>query len=310
MGDRALLASEVWWTPVEKLPVRMVETWNGRHLLMQNWRYLRTAGHIIRDMEISISDVYGYCPLSGPDCCFDRLSNLHSELWCHEMPVESWKIYHRSLLKKSRAGLLGTGSMAPFFSRLSMAFCRYSVLFLVKNCLSVLVRGGNESHSNRTPDLRILDDLHSPWRFCQACANPARWAPTGFSSLPAGTLRRSSLLFRCERLSPLLVEISGRRTCCLAAAVGEVLVLLVLLAILKGRSLPSWLTGGPNLWCTNNLEVPAALGAGFSGTLKCVVRPLWRECLCCMVKIFASNCLMLGPKRFLPWNGTVLTLAT
>ena len=128
------------------------------------------------------------------------------------MPVESWKIYHRSLLKKSRAGLLGTGSMAPFFSRLSMAFCRYSVLFLVRNCLSVLVRGGNESHSNRTPDLRILDDLHSPRRFCQACANPARWAPTGFSSLPAGTLRRSSLLFRCERLSPLLVEISGRRT--------------------------------------------------------------------------------------------------
>ena len=58
--------------------------------------------------------------------------------------------------------------MALFFSRLSMAFCRYSVLFLVRNFLSVLVRGGNESHSNRTPDLRILDDLHSPRRFYQA----------------------------------------------------------------------------------------------------------------------------------------------
>ena len=120
------------------------------------------------------------------------------------MPAESWKIYHRSPLMKSREGLLGTGSMAPFFSRLSMVFCRSSVLFLVRNCLSVLVRGGNESHSNRTPDLRILDDLHSPRRFCQAWANPARRALTGFSSLPAGTFRRSSLLFRCERLSPLV----------------------------------------------------------------------------------------------------------
>ena len=33
-------------------------------------------------------------------------------------------------------------------------------------------------------------------------------------------------------------------------------------------------------------------------------------CCCCMVKIFASNSLMLGLKRFWPWNGAVLALAT
>ena len=166
----------------------------------------------------------------------------------------------KSLLEKSREGLLGICSMAPFFSRLSMAFCRYSVLFLVRNCLSVRSSTvpnclGKEFHSNRTPDPRILDDLHLPRGFCQACENPARRASAGFSSLLAGIFWRSSLLFRCERLSP----------CWLGSLAEELAAWLLRLEKFwfcwfcwpfRKDCLHSWLTGGPNLWCTNNLEVP------------------------------------------------------
>ena len=105
----------------------------------------------------------------------------------------------------------GMFSMAPFFSRLSIASSSSSFLFLVGNCLGVPVRGGRESHSRRTPDHRILDDRHSPVAgFCQDWAKPARWAPTGVSSLMAGTLRRSSLLLGRVGLPPHRLEARGR----------------------------------------------------------------------------------------------------
>ena len=62
-------------------------------------------------------------------------------------------------------------------------------LFLVANWMGVLVKGGWwHSHFNRTPDRRILDDLHSPSRFCHGWAKPARRAPTNAPSL-SGTLK-------------------------------------------------------------------------------------------------------------------------
>ena len=72
-----------------------------------------------------------------------------------------------SLLKNPRKRLLWTGSMAPFSSRLSTAFCRSCFLLLVGKWMGVLVKGDWwHSHFNRTPNRRILDNLHSPSRFC------------------------------------------------------------------------------------------------------------------------------------------------
>ena len=95
-------------------------------------------------------------------------------------------------LKKPTERLLWTGSMAPFSSRLSTAFCRTCFFFLVGNCMGLLVKGGWwDSHCNRTPNRWMFDDLHSPGRFCHRWTKPARRAPTYSPSL-AGTCRRSS----------------------------------------------------------------------------------------------------------------------
>ena len=194
-------------------------------------------------------------PISCPDRCFDRLSSLHLECY-HHMPDESWKICHwtqipiffgskKSVLKKPGEGFLATCSMAPFFSRLSMVFSRSSVLFLVRNCLGVLIRGRNESHSNRTHDLRILDGLHSPRRFCQAWANPARRAPTGFFSL---------------LILAFFSRMKGFAPCWLGSLAEELAAWLFWFCQFCWPFwkdyLPSCLIGGPKLWCTDNLEVP------------------------------------------------------
>ena len=178
--------------------------------------------------------------------------------------------------------------MAPFFSRLSMAFCRYSVLFSVRNCLSVLVRTSEfwmtcpeaQKLGSAKPVQTLLSEpLLASLHYQQVpVGGPAFFLSVkGFPPCWLGSL--------AEKLAAWLLRLEKFWFCWLCWPYWK-------------DCLPSWLTGGPNLWCTDNLEVPAALGAGFLGTLKCVVRPLWRECCCCMVKIFASNSLILGPKRF------------
>ena len=169
-----------------------------------------------------------------------------------------------SLLKKIREQLLWTDSMAPFSSRLSTAFCRSCFLLLVRKWMGVLVKGGWwHSLFNRTPDHRILDDMHSPSRFCHCWVKTARRAPTNTPSL-------SGLLW-CIRW----------RSCCFVTCS----------AVRSKRTgyNPSWPTGGPSLWCTHGLNCVDDFGAGFSGTLKWLVRPLCRACWSFIVKIFSSN---------------------
>ena len=85
-----------------------------------------------------------------------------------------------SLLKK----LEGAAPVDKLYGRLSTAFCRSCFFFLAENWMGILVKGGWwHSHFNRTPDRSILDDLHSPSRFCQCWAKPASRAPTNINQL-------------------------------------------------------------------------------------------------------------------------------
>ena len=77
----------------------------------------------------------------------------------------------------------------------------------------------------------------------------------------------------------------------------------------KDWLLPSWPTGGPSLWCMDGLNCVDDFGAGFLGTLKWLVRLLWRACWSIMVKIFSSNSWGYRPTSLCPWNGAVLALA-
>ena len=77
----------------------------------------------------------------------------------------------------------------------------------------------------------------------------------------------------------------------------------------KNWLLPSWPTGGPSLWCMGSLNCIDDFGVGFLGTLKWLVRLLWRACWSLMVKIFWSDSWGYRPTRLYPWNGAVLALA-
>ena len=167
-----------------------------------------------------------------------------------------------------------------------MAFCRYSVLFLVRNFLSVLVRGGNESHSNRTPDLRILDDLHSPRRFYQALQTlgeplPAslhhKLAPLGG---PAFFLGVKGFPLLAEELAAWLLQLGKFWFCWLCWPFWK-------------DCLPSWLTGGPNLWCTNSLGLPKDTSHLISCRLEATDTAETTSFLDALARILTCSCMIL-----------------
>ena len=144
--------------------------WSLVRWLMQQRRYFCTHWNV----EICVVDVYGHYPLSGLDSCPDELCCLHLEVRDYQMPFERGQGNDRMHLtsflgnkfnkkesaeeapwKKRREWLLQMGSMAPFFSSLFTASCGFS-LFLVGNCMGVLVRGGKDpplQQNTRTQDL-------------------------------------------------------------------------------------------------------------------------------------------------------------
>ena len=137
-------------------------------------------------MEISIADVYKHCPLSGPDGCPDGLSCLHLEVRDDQMPAESGQVNDwmqiwepESVCWKSPESCSCRLALWPSFSAgclwppVAPLSCSWSETV----SMGVLVRGGRDSHSNKTPECRILDDRHLHSRFCQDWAKPARWAP-------------------------------------------------------------------------------------------------------------------------------------
>ena len=135
------------------------------------------------------------------------------------MLVQSGKIYKgrrspgNSLLKKPRQQLLQTGSLAPSPAGClphSAAFVSCSWLETVWESLSK--EADDIPTSNRTPNYRILDGLHSPSRFCHCWPKPARRAPTNAPSL-AGTFRRSSHLLGSTTLR-LSARVPGEGTSC------------------------------------------------------------------------------------------------
>ena len=210
-----------------------------------------------------------------------RLFNVDRSITGRKSPVFFGT--RNSLLKKPSQQLLWTSSMAPFSSRFSMAFCRSCFLFLVENWMGVLVKGGWwHYHFNRTPDRRILDDLHSLSRFCHCWPKPASRAPTSMSSF-SGTLRRTSHLLRSNSLGPSARV--PRCTHCGSCGGEEAADLwLVLLSTSKGL-------------------VTALLAYWWSQPLD--ARVAW-TCWSLIVKIFSSNFIGYGPTRACPWNGAVL----
>ena len=113
----------------------------------------------------------------------------------HRMFVQHGQIYHRTeisgLLWNRKQPAEETQGAAPvdwlygpLLQQVVHGLCRSCFLLLVRKWMGVLVKGGWwHSHFNRTPDHRILDDLHSPSRFCHCWAKTARRAPTNTPSL-------------------------------------------------------------------------------------------------------------------------------
>ena len=243
-----------------------------------------------------------YCPLSGLYCRLDGFAGFISKCsttrcWLRVDRFITGRRSHvffgtRNIqLKKLREWFLRTSSMAPLLRRLSMASCSSDFLFLIGKFMGVLVRGGDDSHF-RTPDLIVCVDLHSPNRLCQAWTKPARWAPTGASSLSVERLRTSSPLLGIEGL---ISSLRSSGTWVLGYCLHKSCYICHPRLFQKKWG-PSWFTGGPKRWWTV-LATSADLGANFFGILKRVVRPRCRECLSLISKIFWSNCTMLDSRR-------------
>ena len=191
--------------------------------------------------------------------------------------------------------------IGPFVDVKPAAFCSSCFLFLVGNCMDVLVRGGGggrcDSLCNKTPENRIFDDLHSPSRFCHCWAIPARRDPTYAPSLGGGggggggggDFRRSSFFLEAPNFSRLVD--SWLPVLPVVAVVLKKLPLDLFCCLIRNDCwLPPWpTTEGPNLWCTEGLAFDRALGVAFFGILKWLVRYLCRAFWSRIVKISSDD---------------------
>ena len=168
-----------------------------------------------------------------------------------------------------------------------MIYTRWSCqwdLFFVETCMGVLVNGGDDSHSRRTPDLGVLIDMHSPDRLCQAWTKAARRAPTGASSPSIGRIRASGLLLGTEGPTSSLRS-SGTRYWFGTTGIRTVILPSLVVFITDSLSNCHWFRSRLLLGFVSVLWDPNEANAG----------PTYRIC--------SGQIVMLGPRRSLSWNG-------
>ena len=139
------------------------------------------------------------------DCIRNCLGRLHLEMGNRQMFVQRGQVYYRMKISGLLWNKIQPAEEAQEVAPVDWLYApppppppqagclQPSVdlvfLFLDGKWMVVLVkRGWWHSYFNRTPNLRILDDLHSSSRFCHYWAKPTRRAPTNAPSL-LGNLR-------------------------------------------------------------------------------------------------------------------------